>query len=279
VNRSNLLPWFWDSNELHLVVDVGRPVASISNEDIVKALEASAAAWSHEMNPCTVLRIDVTTKDDPHTPTVQDGVNRLAFRRVDWCMEPRPKNSEVDPCHSPGALAITTSYTDSATGRILEADIEVNAAITQMRPIAWTDRATGPAFGPPPDKTPLFDLQNAITHEIGHFVGFAHSCRHSADDVAPYTDRGEPVQSCFSSPDAIATTSTMFPTSQPDDLSRRTLTEDDLRGLCELYPAGGMPSGLVQAEGPVGCAMAGRSSGAPLALLLPLIAAIRRRRR
>jgi hypothetical protein len=276
VNTSNKLPWFWNQNELHIVADVGHPVDSISTQDIVNAVERSAAAWSRGMNDCTVINITVSTKDDPHTPTIADGVNRLAFRRVDWCLEPPPaKDSKVAPCHPGEALALTTSFTDTNTGRIIDADIEVNAAVNNKPyQYIWSDLVAHPAQGL------RWDLQNAVTHEMGHFLGFAHSCLLSPDEVATTDDRGEAVPFCRPGDEATMD-STMFPSAAPGDIARRTLSADDIRGLCELYP-GGVPAGLVQSGGPVGCSVAKKQSGpapsalGPLSFLLVLAA--RRRR-
>jgi hypothetical protein len=274
VNKSNRLPWFWNQNALQIVADVGEPVRSISNEDIVNAVNGAAAAWSHGVNDCTVINITVTTKDDPHTPTIADGVNRLAFRRVTWCLEPPPTNPDVAPCHGPEALALTTTTTDTNTGRIIDADIEVNAAASNIPRYTWTDLIAHPA------KNPDWDLQNAVTHEMGHFLGFAHSCLLSTMDVAVIDDRGQPVP--FFPGDDQAMESTMYPTAAAGDLARRTLSEDDARGLCELYP-GGLPSGLVQSGGPVGCEVAKKQSGPAPGALGPLSFsfwwAARRRRR
>ncbi len=93
-------------------------------------------------------------------------------------------------------IALTTITFATRTGEILDADIEVNSAGI---PISTSDTAV------------TSDLQSILTHEIGHFLGLAHSLDPEASMNANY-DRG--------------------------DLSFRTLAEDDRAGICSIYPGG-----------------------------------------
>ena len=53
------------------------------------------------------------------------------------------------------------------------------------------------------------DIQNTATHEIGHTIGLEHT-----------SDRN----------------TTMAPTAETGDTNKRTLEEDDINGICALYP-------------------------------------------
>ena len=53
------------------------------------------------------------------------------------------------------------------------------------------------------------DLQSTLTHEIGHALGLGHS------DIAE---------------------ATMAPSIIGGDISKRTLDQDDINGICALYP-------------------------------------------
>jgi hypothetical protein len=53
------------------------------------------------------------------------------------------------------------------------------------------------------------DIQNTATHEIGHLLGLDHT-------------------------DVLG--ATMFPTAETGDIDKRTLDQDDMDGLCALYP-------------------------------------------
>ena len=55
-----------------------------------------------------------------------------------------------------------------------------------------------------------FDLLSVITHEAGHFLGLAH---------------------------ATNSTATMYASYKPGTSTLRTLTADDIAGVCEIYPS------------------------------------------
>ena len=59
------------------------------------------------------------------------------------------------------------------------------------------------------DTAVKFDLLSITTHEAGHFLGLAHS----------------------QTPDA-----TMYPDYKPGDIALRTLSPDDIAGICAIYP-------------------------------------------
>lgn len=81
-------------------------------------------------------------------------------------------------------------------GKILDADIEMNG-----EDFSFT---TSPLPG-----RVLYDIQNTVTHEVGHFLGLDHS--------------QDP-------------TSTMYATAPAGERSKQTLSQDDIDGLCEIAP-------------------------------------------
>jgi hypothetical protein len=93
-------------------------------------------------------------------------------------------------------LGLTTVTFNAETGEIYDADLELNAS---GRNLSITDQV--PANG--------FDLESVVTHEAGHFFGLAHAT------------------------DARAT---MFASYKPGTTALRSLTPDDLAGLCAIYP-------------------------------------------
>src|SRR5262249_27993842 len=92
------------------------------------------------------------------------------------------------------------------------------------------------------------DIQNTLTHEVGHAVGMAHN----PDDI----------------------TSVMFPGAAKDETCKRELDTDDLAGLQYLYPtssaaaANSNDAGVDGDAQAVGCSTAGGDAALWLALVL-----------
>lgn len=123
---------------------------------------------------------------DPHG----QNENVVAFSRDAWPFEP-------------DALAMTVTAYQERSGQLVDADILVNEA----------DYVWGVG------KDAENDLVNALTHEVGHFVGLGHS----------------------EDPEA-----TMFARAQPFEMEKRTLGRDDMAAVALLYPgqrAAGNPAG------------------------------------
>ncbi len=95
--------------------------------------------------------------------------------------------------YAQSALALTTVTFALDTGEIRDADIELNSATAMF--------TTGDAV--------LVDLPSILTHEVGHFLGLAHS------------------------PVAESTMQTEYP---PQSTFLRTLEPDDVAGICAVYP-------------------------------------------
>ncbi len=101
------------------------------------------------------------------------------------------------PYNDPNStLGLTTVTFNALTGEIFDADMELNSS---GRNLSTTDKV--PANG--------FDLLSVVTHEAGHFYGLAH---------------------------ATDATATMYASYKPGTAALRTLTADDVAGLCAIYP-------------------------------------------
>lgn len=94
----------------------------------------------------------------------------------------------------------------------------------------------------------LTDLRNTLTHELGHFVGLDHS---------PLPE------------------STMYSTAPAGETSKRTLSDDDINGICAIYP-NGQPVDPGHGSGSddriTGCAAAGDAGCSFLGAVLMLLA-------
>ncbi|MEO8874770.1 MAG: matrixin family metalloprotease, partial [Polyangiaceae bacterium] len=103
---------------------------------------------------------------------------------------------------SNNTLALTTVTFDSTSGEIYDADMEINTAQQTL-----TAKDPIPADG--------YDLQSIVTHETGHFLGMAHS--------------GD-------------TRATMYAHYRQGATAMRDLTQDDVSGICSIYPPDGTRS-------------------------------------
>lgn len=145
-------------------------------------------------------------------------------------------------------IALTFIAHNPETGEIIDADIAINDAF-----FTFTTDDEGPL-------NQSVDLLSAVTHEIGHFFGLDHSDDASATMFASYGSAGS------------------------DPRGARTLEEDDVDGICDLYvdvPEYAVHPACANGGGGGGGAE-GCSGGTGPASLLALLAlfplALRRRR-
>lgn len=96
------------------------------------------------------------------------------------------------------AIGLTTTRFDMKTGDLWDADIELNGA-TQSLSIG--------------DPIAADDLLSVLTHEAGHFLGLSHTFDGAATMRAIYDP-------------------------ETDGATFRSLDDDDVRGICEIYPLG-----------------------------------------
>jgi len=95
-------------------------------------------------------------------------------------------------------LALTSTIFEKSSGALLDADVEINSANPMIQ-------LTTTGVSNDIEK----DLQAIVTHEAGHFLGLGHS----ADPK-----------------------STMYSLYSPGDLNYRSLSVDDQKGICTVYP-------------------------------------------
>jgi MYXO-CTERM domain-containing protein len=161
------------------------------------------------------------------------------------------------PYRSKRTFALTSVTYNSDTGRIADADIEINSATFDFTEFDESNVGSSSRV----------DLENTLTHEVGHFIGLDHP--------------GNPK-------------ATMYGTAPAGEIKKRTLHQDDINGLCAAYPAESpptrcqSPSQFIPAderrrtEPQSGCSVAAGSTPlAPLAVGLLAAAGVgwRRRRR
>jgi hypothetical protein len=264
--------FFWKQRCVTLTIyPVG--FTDIPPDQVSRAMAAAAATWSTPSQTCGYLGLQTTTSSDPTPRARYDAKNSLMFRTDRWCKD---GSMNPDACYDSSALAITT-VTAKADGHIVDADIEVNALTPdQGGLIQWATMDVGPA-------NDRYDFQNALTHEMGHFIGLDHTCFDGAEEKRPLDNLGQPLPGCFAAPPAVADT-TMFASATPSELKKRTLAPDDQLGLCEIYPPA-LDQGICPTDdADRGCACA-TSARAPRVVsplleagLAAMLVALRRRR-
>ena len=168
-----------------------------------RAVLDSFDAWG--ANACTGLQLvygGLTPTDGVGYQTSGANANVVVFREgsSDWI-------------HPRDVIALTTvTYCKriggqcTYIGQILDADIEMNGAFVGF------SISDNPSLN-------RFDLQNSLTHEVGHLLGFDHNCSEAA-------------QSC-SEQDRLAT---MYESAPAEEIQKRSLEPDDLDGVCNVYP-------------------------------------------
>jgi hypothetical protein len=254
----------------HISLKVYTGTSMVSPTDFIGAATEAAATWSA---PLADTSVDITITSSPAAPAgaVFDHESTISFRTSSWDAPDYPQS----------ALALTTIWTSS--GRIIETDTEINAVDPRFH---WAVLPNDPAVAMLSTED---DLQNALTHEMGHVLGLAHPCYLGTPPDPPAVDNyGQPELSC-SDPklpsDVLA--ATMFPTAAPGNIAERSLSPDEVMALQDLYPAGRAP----MVEGPAppgpssgGCSLAGpfgrdsSPSGAAALVSIGLAIAIGRRR-
>lgn len=158
-------------------------------KDVAEAIEKAFLHWRDVPG----VRFDVKgTGCVKETGDGNDGINSVHFVTKDWAF-------------GATAIAVTRNYylADGASaGEILDTDIMLNAVNYEFA----TDGS--------PTKQ---DVENVITHEVGHFWGLGHE---SADGTFD--------------PDA-----TMYAFAVPGETLKRTLAPHDIAGIRDAYPGGG----------------------------------------
>ncbi len=128
--------------------------------------------------------------------------SRVAFVDSGWGTT-IATNGEFRPVE---ALALTFTTYQLPTGRITSSLIEVNRELFIF--------STEPQC--PVGAGEEYDLLSVLTHEVGHFLGLDHSLQTGTGTASP----------------------TMLARVHPCEIEAQSLAEDDIRGLCHLYPRG-----------------------------------------
>lgn len=163
----------------------------IDKEELRNAVRKSFQTWS-QIKCKQGGFASITFAELPETPCNSSGyaaagpnVNAVILQDDDWKFK------------EDNNVAKTSVHFDSATGEIVDADLEINTAVNLFS--TNSEQLAGERY---------LDLQSVITHEVGHMLGLSHS------------DRVESVMfALYKGP-----------------MKGRKLTRDDEEALCKIYP-------------------------------------------
>lgn len=231
---------------------------------VFDAVSRSAQTWETQLQACGNLDLAETGQ---HSASRFVGYNQsgqnenLVLFRLQLCSAVVPAGDgcvAAGSCgntydcwdHGSTVVALTTSSYVVSTGVVLDADVEINAAsatptIVDSPPCTQGSISTTCVAN---------DVQNAVTHEFGHFLGLAHS------------------------PDP---SSTMYASEPLGETSKRVLDSGSKQFVCDVYPAGQASNDCASSGGgsssSSGCSTAGDPGAlGPGSLLLLLALASRR---
>lgn len=219
------VPVQWNERCIVVTIDQ-RGSKDVPLADVATTLQRAIMNWTSRTASCGGLALSMRPAYKV-LDVAPDGLPAIIFRNDEWR---RPGH----PPHDPAAIGLTTVMYVNTPGRpgdgtILDADVELND-------VNYTF-TTDPANATPRDGTQLADLENTLTHELGHVQGLAHTCWDHTTPTPPLDEQGQPIPDC-ADPDLPAkiTDATMYPfASAPGETTKRSLSDDDMRGVCDVY--------------------------------------------
>lgn len=243
--------------------------ADLPDAESFAAIQRSFGRWQDVMAGCGNISFVEGARSERRSigydPESSTNLNLVIFRdrdcndvvsKNDFCWSQETCGNRHD-CwyYEDEVLALTTSTYDLKSGEVYDADIELNSAdhtftVSDTPCMRVSDRECVCPAGSACAQT---DVENTMTHEVGHVVGLAH----------------------VGLPD-----STMFATAPIGETRKREVDPASAEFICDAYPQGAPPKNCVLqpasnelGEAPQSC------GGAPLFGVSALALSLRRRRR
>jgi hypothetical protein len=222
------VPLYWTQPRATLELAVPPEGFTVTPFDYQEAAQSAARTWSYPALECSAVELQVSPTMVEAQTFGFDGHNRVLIRTEDWCKDPLDSKT----CRDSTQIALTRVTSRRAPGQyndgeILDADIEINA-----ENFTWSVIPVGE--GPTRDFINDYDLASALTHEIGHFLGFAHTCLMAGEEPR-YDQDGVPSPYCTEVSAGPVVDATMFPFIRPAEIRDRGLSSDDLVATCTTY--------------------------------------------
>jgi hypothetical protein len=208
--KSCLVAPRWASRIVPYTIESPPADSPITAEAWKKAVNDSFARWSAPA--CTDLQVEEQAASEHRIRIITQG----------WMK-------------SPAQAASTHLAYDGVTGAIAVATIEVNAE-HHAYSIGTCEPGT-------------LDLETVLTHEIGHYIGFAHPCEFDGVNDFVTTAKGEVIPACprdscdqiLSSTDKPEESTIMWPNASSCESSFHDLRGADVEAVCSTYPRGADP--------------------------------------
>ena len=224
-------PIYWESGCVFMTVDSAGTTA-IAGDGEFPIIDAAISEWNTKTASCSYIKL---MNDGRKAAEVgSDGINLIKFRDTVW---PHPE--------AQAAAAITTArFIDDANssrnGAILDADIELNGVNFNIATGCNGSPATCQSLHTT-GQSGFAELQNTLTHELGHVLGLEHPCL-AQGDPQRVDNLGNAVPNCSfgSDPPRIADV-TMYNFQTPGEIKKESLAADDILGVCDIYPTAKTP--------------------------------------
>jgi hypothetical protein len=250
---------FWESGCVYVRAS-REGTKYIAGEREHEIIAAAIQMWNDKTASCSYMNMVLEPPLETEEEVGRDRVNLIKFRDISWC---RPALDDDPPrCHADSAAGLTTAvFVDDERsdrdGAIVDADIELNGVNFAVADNGQTTSTSACKS----------ELQNTLTHELGHLLGLEHPCR-TLNDPERVDGDGDAVPLCSSAlGNQAITEATMYNFQECGEMKKETLEADDIDALCKIYPAGEDPGTCDPVGTRAGCCSAA-DTGLPLGPLL-----------